>query len=49
MNSYLAFKKTGIVVANLRNSQLLRAICALMVNILQRNLLHSGPISDSLA
>ncbi len=41
MNSYLVPKMTSFYVANLRNSQLLRAICALNLNILTHNLLRS--------
>jgi len=41
MNSYFASIMFSFGVANLRNSQLLRAICALNLNIMNRNLLRS--------
>ncbi len=40
MNAYLTPKTPGFFVANLRNSQLLRAICASNLGILDRNLLR---------
>ncbi len=41
MNSYLVTKKSSFCVVNLRNSQLLRAIYALNLDILNHNLLRS--------
>ena len=41
MNSYLASKMSSIGVANLRNSQLSRAIRALYLNILNHKLVRS--------
>ena len=40
MNSYLVSKISSFYVANLRNSQLLRAIRAMNLNILDHNLLR---------
>ncbi|GBE07507.1 hypothetical protein BMS3Bbin11_01444 [bacterium BMS3Bbin11] len=48
MNSYLTPKISSFFVANLRNSQLLRAICASNLNILDRNLLRPELIRGSL-
>ncbi|GBE07747.1 hypothetical protein BMS3Abin11_00864 [bacterium BMS3Abin11] len=48
MNSYLTPKISSLFVANLRNSQLLRAICASNLNILDRKLLRPELIRGSL-
>ena len=48
MNSYLVSKTSSFYVANLRNSQLLRAIRALKLDILNHNLLRSEKIRGSL-
>ncbi len=48
MNSHLAPKMPRYCVANLRNSGLLRAICALYRNILNHNLLRSDLVRGSL-
>ena len=49
MNSHLVPKFVGSGVANLRNSALLRAICALNPTNLNRNLLRPELIRDSLS
>jgi len=48
MNAYLTPKISSFFVANLRNSQLLRAVYASNLNILDRNLLRPELIKDSL-
>ena len=48
MNLNLVSNISSFCVADLRNSQLLRAIHALIVNILNDNLLHPEQIRDSL-
>ncbi len=47
MNSYLTPKTSSFFIENLRNSQLLRTISALNLNILDRNLLRPELIRDS--
>ena len=49
MNSYLTTKIISFFVAKLRNSQLLRALCALNLKILARHLLHPDLFSGALA
>ena len=49
MNLYLTPKISSFFVGNLRNSQLLRAIFASNLNILDRNLLRSELIGGSLS
>jgi len=48
MNSYLTPKISIVFVVNLRNSQLLRAIYASTLNILDRNLLRPESTRGSL-
>jgi hypothetical protein len=47
MNSHLTSKTSSFFVGNLRNSQLLRAISASNLNVLDRNLLRPELIRDS--
>ena len=48
MYSYLVLRMSSFCVANLRNSLLLRAICALNLDILLHNLLSPDLIRGSL-
>jgi hypothetical protein len=48
MNSYLTAKIFSFFVTKLRNSSLLRALCALNLKILARHLLRPDLIRDAL-